>query len=41
MSCEHTQSGWPGRIAFGLTALGVLVTASTRRLDRPCEGTRR
>ena len=28
MAYEHTQSGWPVRIAFGLTALGFLVMAS-------------
>jgi hypothetical protein len=27
---RHTQSGWPVRIAFGLTALGFLVMASAQ-----------
>jgi len=32
---EHTQSGWPVRIAFGLTALGLLVMGSVQPFDRP------
>ena len=28
MSYQHTQSGWPVRFAFGLTALGLLVMAT-------------
>ena len=35
MSYEHTQSGWPVRVAFGLTALGFLVMASVQPLDGP------
>ena len=35
MSYEHTQSGWPVRIAFGLTALGLLVMGSVQPFDRP------
>lgn len=30
MSYEHTQSGWPVRIAFGVAALGFLVMASVQ-----------
>ena len=35
MSYEHTQHGWPVRIAFGLTALVFLVMVSVHPLDRP------
>ena len=35
MSYEHTQHGWPVRIAFGLTALVFLVMVSVRPFDLP------
>ena len=35
MSYAHTQSGWPVRIAFGLTALGFLVVASLQPSSGP------
>lgn len=38
MSYEHTQSGWPVRIAFGLAALGFLAATSVQPLDRPLPG---
>lgn len=35
MAYQHTQNGWPIRIAFGLTALGLLVMASIRPYTGP------
>jgi hypothetical protein len=35
MTYEHTQAGWPVRIAFGVTALGFLVIASVRPFSGP------
>jgi len=29
MAYQHTQSGWPARLAFGLAALGLLVLAAS------------
>ena len=35
MAYEHTQHGWPIRIAFGLAALGFLVMMAVRPFDLP------
>lgn len=35
MSYQHTQHGWPVRIAFGLAALVFLVMPVVQPLDRP------
>ena len=35
MAYQHTQSGWPVRIAFAATALGFLAMALIRPLDGP------
>jgi hypothetical protein len=35
MAYVHTQTGWPVRIAFGVTALGLAVMAALGPLDRP------
>jgi hypothetical protein len=35
MAYEHTQTGWPVRIAFGVTALGFLALTAINPLDRP------
>lgn len=35
MSYEHTQHGWPVRIAFGLAALVFLVMPVVQPLDQP------
>src|SRR5512134_3939516 len=35
MAYEHTQHGWPVRIAFGLTALVFLVMVAVRPFDLP------
>lgn len=35
MAYVHTQTGWPVRIAFGVTALGFAVMAALSPLDRP------
>jgi hypothetical protein len=35
MSYQHTQNGWPVRIAFGLAALAFLAMPAVQPLDRP------
>jgi hypothetical protein len=35
MSYQHTQQGWPVRIAFGLAALVLLVMPMLQPLDQP------
>jgi hypothetical protein len=35
MSYQHTQHGWPVRIAFGLTALGLLVLPAIQPIGQP------
>jgi hypothetical protein len=35
VSYHHTQTGWPVRIAFGVTALGFLALTAVNPLDRP------
>lgn len=32
---HHTQTGWPVRISFGVTALGFLALTAVHPLDRP------
>ena len=35
MSYQHTQTGWPVGIAFGVAALGFLALTAVNPLDRP------